>query len=64
MAHVDRIADKPIADKPWFLASFFSGAAKDGLFEVVLVSLGGLAISLFVIAANYMSVGVQLAAAP
>jgi hypothetical protein len=58
MAHIDRIADKP-----WFLASFFSGAAKDGLFEVVLVSLGGLAISLFVIAAH-MPVAIELAAAP
>jgi hypothetical protein len=59
MAHIDRIADKA-----WFLASFFSGAAKDGLFDVALVSLGGLAISVFLIAAHYMPVGMQLAAAP
>ena len=58
MAHVDRIADKPR-----FFASFFSGAAKDGLFEVVLVSLGGLAISLFVIAAH-MPLSIELATAP
>ena len=58
MAHIDRIADKP-----WFLSSFF-GAAKDGLFEVVLASVGGLAISAFLIAAYYMPVGMQLAAAP
>ena len=58
MAHIDRIADKP-----WFLASFFSGAT-NGLFEVVLVSVAGLAISAFLIAAHYMPVGVQLAAAP
>jgi len=57
MAHIDRIADKP-----WFLSSCF-GATKDGLFEVVLVSLGGLAISLFVIAAH-MPLGIELAAAP
>ena len=59
MAHIDRIADKP-----WFLASFFSGATKTGLFETVLVSLGALAISVFLVAAHYMPVGMQLAAAP
>jgi len=58
MAHIDRIADKP-----WFLSSFFGGA-KDGLFEAVLVSVGGLAISAFLIAAHYMPVGIELAAAP
>jgi len=59
MAHVDRIADKP-----WFLASFFSGATKTGHFETVLVSLGGLAISVFLIAAYHIAVGMQLAVAP
>ena len=59
MAHVDHIADKP-----WFLSSFFSGANKTGLFEAVLVSLGGLAISLFVIAAVYMPFGMELPGAP
>ena len=58
MAHIDRIADKP-----WFLASFF-GSPKTGRFEAVLVSLGALAISVFLVAAHYMPVGMQLAAAP
>ena len=59
MAHIDRVADKP-----WFLASFFSGETKTGLFEVALVSLGGLAISAFVIAALHMPLGMELVAAP
>ena len=58
MAHIDRIADKP-----WFLASSFSGAAKTGLFEAVLVSLGGLAISVFLIAAYHIAIGMELAVA-
>ena len=57
MAHIDRIADKP-----WFLASFFSGATKTGLFEAVIVSLGGLAISVGVILAGYMPAAMEFAA--
>ena len=59
MAHIDRIADKP-----WFLASFFSGETKTGLFEAVIASLGSLAISVFLIAAIYMPLGLELPAAP
>jgi hypothetical protein len=59
MAHVDRIADKPR-----FLSSFFSEAARTGLFEAVIVSLGGLAISFFIIAAVYMPFGMELPGAP
>ena len=58
MAHIDRIADKP-----WFLGSFLSGAAKTGLFEAVLVSFGGLAISVFLIAAYHIAIGMELAVA-
>ena len=46
------LIDDRIADNPWFLSSFFGGA-KDGLFEAVFVSVGGLAISAFFIAAHY-----------
>jgi hypothetical protein len=59
MAHIDRTADKP-----WFLASFFSGENKNGRFEAVIVSLGSLAISVFLIAAVYMPLGMELPAAP
>jgi hypothetical protein len=57
MAHIDRVADKP-----WFLASFFSGETKTGLFEAVIVSLGGLAISVGVILAAYMPAVMELTA--
>jgi hypothetical protein len=43
---------------------FFSGATKTGLFEAVIVSLGGLAISVFLIVAIYMPLGMELPAAP
>ena len=56
MAHVDRVADKP-----WFLASFFSGGTKTGLFEAIIVSLGSLAI---VILAAYMPSAIEVVAAP
>ena len=46
MAHIDRVAAKP-----WFRSSFFSSANQTGLFEALIVSLGGLAISVFLIVA-------------
>lgn len=58
MAHIDRIADNP-----WFLSSFFSGEAKTGLFEAVIVSLGGLAISVFLIATVHIPSGMEFASA-
>jgi len=57
MAHVDRIADKT-----WFLASFFSGATKTGRFEAVLVLLGCVAIAVGVILAGHMPSAMELAA--
>jgi len=47
MAYTDRIADKP-----WFLSSFFSGETKTGRFEAMIVSLGCLAIAVGVILAH------------
>jgi hypothetical protein len=49
MTYIDRIADKP-----WFLASFFSGETKTGRFEAVLVSLGCVALFVGIILAAYM----------
>ena len=50
MAHIDRVAGRP-----YLLSSFVSDASKLGLFEAVVVSLGGLGISVFLIA-----LGIQL----
>jgi len=57
MAHIDRIADKP-----WFLASFFSGETKTGRFETVLVSLGCVALAVGVFLAGHMPPAMELAA--
>jgi hypothetical protein len=59
MTHIDRIEGKA-----WFLAPFFSGARKSGLFEAVIISLGGLALSVFLIAAHYIPLDGQLLAGP
>jgi hypothetical protein len=58
MAQIDQVAEKP-----WFLASFF-GAPQTGLFEVVMVSLGGLAIAAFLVAALVMPLGMEVASGP
>jgi hypothetical protein len=57
MTYIDRIADKP-----WFLSSFFSGATKTGRFEAVLVSLGCVALFVGIILAAYMPAATELAA--
>jgi hypothetical protein len=57
MAHIDHSADKP-----WFFASFFSGATKTGRFEAVLVSLGCVALAVGVFLAGHMPAAMELAA--
>ena len=57
MAYSDRIADKP-----WLLASFFSGATKTGRFETVFLSLACVAIAVGVILVGHMPAAMELAA--
>ena len=57
MAHIDRIPDQLS-----FLSSFFSGEAKTGRFEAVIVLLGCVAMAVGVILAGHMPSAMELAA--
>jgi hypothetical protein len=60
MAHIDRSADELSS-----LSSFFSGEAKTGRFEAVIVLFGVLAISsVGVVLAAYMPAAIDRVAAP
>ena len=57
MAHIDRSADELS-----FFASFFSGEARTGWFEAVIVLLGCVAIAVGVFLAGHMPAAMELAA--
>ena len=57
MTHIDRSVDELS-----FFASFFSGEAKTGRFEAVIVLLGCVAMAVGVILAGHMPSAMELAA--